>query len=1254
MPISCPNVKLKVWKDLVKAQGENKAYAIWNEYEGSVPQEYYNTVLEDVADLMPVENSKQNLISKMSREYKAMTTFYNSYKIPKQLRFNVKNKNVQLALVPGKNSYIPQIDSYNKKYIVSKYFRLRDRSGNKPFYPFSTGDYNLDIKLVQFINEEFGEKVVTRNDHLGAIVFTGAVDNAMSIKEKIETVLDYEDITIRDLDVDLLAKEESKLQAYEEAIARKRSLVQLLSRKITAKAVNVPETKARIDRLKLQIKELEDSKLNIEVDKVANDDLKEVNDRLDEIDANLYKDLNEDQLNDVISNLKELDAYIQGWLDINEMRDVTMITNDEIKGKIFQLSGGFSEARIRYLDLLKKAVLNYSNKVSYKKFTHDDLYSTIADENAVLSQVLGAQMSNVDLIQITQDLLHKAAFAQHDEQVSLDKELNDWIERLQKHTGLKSKLEISEKFLQYDSDGKWTGNLIGRIDQKFFNKRRELQQNAKKTGDWGSYFAFLNKNTYNITEAEYNTWLKAKESGKPIDYSRISTQRNSNGELLFVEKDFLKQEELLQKYNDHLEKFKEQILNTGKYGPYEMVDGQPVFEITQLSDDYYRDLDLWKERAYPWQKKGRQYFSKYQIRDKVDSKWFDKKYETVMSDPVLKEFYEYFKARSVANDELLPYYEKHQSNGLLSTRKTALEEFTESKGYRKTLGLVSDELMKTWTSEIDEVIERSVEIGGKLYKNIPVSLLHTELKPEEKSKNIFDILNKQNHLALAYKHKSEVEPIATAIQDILEDMDAGTAISSKGEKILKKNILERVFGARGGLVNARKRLEFLINSELYGKRKKEEGKGKKVHKLSTGEERVASASQTIDSLIKYTYVKALGIPNIISPAVNLGTGIVNNFIFASAGVDISDKSLMQAYGKMFSKTLNKAEKEKITTFVSRFKLLDDINTANYTDAKQWDKMFTILQSQGEYFNQTATALAYLLKNKVKDKKGNLVSLYDAFIAKDGELIWDVDKLGEMSPTETDEVISKDQKGVNMYRLSRLLKGINHEIHGDYESALKVKETMLGRAVMLFKTWIGQTVHHRFGAEHYNPNLMRKTKGRYRSMFKSTTAEEVELKFKQILPLMLKAIVSRKSLNGLSELDRVNLIRDVREFKMLVGLTLTAMLLISIQGGYDDDEYAKRMLNLAINMTTRLSSDLNFYTNPNSMIVMVNNGLPILKTMADFVAIAPAIYDTFTGDPVYKNGPWKDHSRLLVTTGKALPGFGGSIKMWNYATNRYDF
>jgi len=66
--ISCPNKKLKVWRDLVKNVGENKSYVLWAEYDGNVPDKYYESnikseqvnQIEEKVDFNDLIGSKKN------------------------------------------------------------------------------------------------------------------------------------------------------------------------------------------------------------------------------------------------------------------------------------------------------------------------------------------------------------------------------------------------------------------------------------------------------------------------------------------------------------------------------------------------------------------------------------------------------------------------------------------------------------------------------------------------------------------------------------------------------------------------------------------------------------------------------------------------------------------------------------------------------------------------------------------------------------------------------------------------------------------------------------------------------------------------------------------------------------------------------------------------------------------------------------------------------------------------------------------
>jgi len=299
-------------------------------------------------------------------------------------------------------------------------------------------------------------------------------------------------------------------------------------------------------------------------------------------------------------------------------------------------------------------------------------------------------------------------------------------------------------------------------------------------------------------------------------------------------------------------------------------------------------------------------------------------------------------------------------------------------------------------------------------------------------------------------------------------------------------------------------------------------------------------------------------------------------------------------------------------------------------------------------------IAYLMHNKVKDSNGKEVSLIDAFKTTKGQLVWNTELMGEQTIADASEIISKDGRGVNLYRLSQKIKGINEYIHGDYSSKQEIKKTAYGRAVALFKTWVFATTEHRFGTQRYESRLQRDVKGRYRSFFSATTQEGIEISIKKIIPLLLKAMVSKNALNVLSDIDKVNLKRNLRELQILGAITLIGMMAMGA-GGDDDKNSAKmRVLNILINLTSKTQSDLEFYLNPASMSSIANNAIPIIGTLTDMTKVVSTFYGTVMGDGIYKTGPFKGQSKFVIATGRAFPVTNGAVKMWNYSSQQFNF
>ena len=1247
----------------IKAQFYSDQYLEVNNWldSGIEPIEEVSYIKGDIdIQNMYVQNNLETLYS-LERLPSGKSTYVNyTPSNNKSQTFKVNNRFIKPAVTTtnGENHYIAEIDDNTKKFIVDRFFRLGEN--RLPHYPFSLGNTKSNLKYIDIINSEFkyGVKVVKYNKDHDTIEFT---DNTIGAQYEVNESTEARDYRNQD---DISGMNEptelsKKLDPDKEMISRYEGLIDVINKSLSEKTGRRDALLARRDRLMEKIEQLKIDGSNKIIIQQAKDDVDVINTRLLDIRANLHKDLNEEQLWSVMADLQELGAYIRGWHGLSEMLNAYDIPLKEIRDEVISTSGELDVLHNEYMRSIKNAMVKYANKTSFKADFSDKLFDALEDDTLLNRMVFGAHMSNSDLVKVVNDIIEKAAYKINEEIRDKDRELNNWIKKLQKHTGISDTAKISERFHQLDKNGKWTGGIVSKIKQDYWDEIHSLTEKASTTGKWAPYFAFLAANTHEMQREEFEAYMSQKASGLPFDIKKISKQKHSNGEYVWKEKDFIRQEELINKYNSRREAYKSDVLASGKF-----TDANGEFIHDDLMDQFMSIMNAWDLKNNPWQKvpgHNRNPFAKYRVRDAVDSRWFDSRFAAIEKDPLMKEFYDFYRERMLDNDNSLPFYKKTQSNLIFSVRKTMAEEIASHSGTAKIAAMMKDGAMNLIMAESQSDIEGRAIVGGKIYKNIPVGMLYTSLTGNERSPDIFKALKKHTDVAINYKYKNEVEPIANAAQDIIDDMAGVKSVDAETGKTLSKNKHTGLaHQEKGALFNTRARLQYLVDAKLYGESQSKPDLHGNGIKSSTGKTMKFSGTKLVDSLIKFKYLQALSIPNIISPTVNLAVGTVNNYSYAAGGIDFDDKSLTLAYPKIIaaiSKHIGKATHsknfEQIMTWLVNLDILPEINSAAFEDSASWDKMLTILQSKGEYINQGAVMIAYLTHNKLKDKNNNDVSIIDAFNIKNGHLIWNTELMGEKQNAGEHEIISADGHGINMFRLSQKIKGINEFIHGDYVSKQEIKKTAAGRAVALFKTWVFSTTEHRFGSERFDTRLQRDVKGRYRSFFQANTLDGVDLTIKKIIPLLLKALVSKKALDVLSEVDKVNLKRNLRELQILGTLTILGMIAMGASDD-EDDENTLRALNTLINLMTKTQSDLEFYLNPASMASIADNVVPILGTVNDMRKIVTTFYGTVIGDGIYVTGPFKGQSKLKIAVGRAFPMTNGAVKMWNYSQQQFNF
>jgi len=622
------------------------------------------------------------------------------------------------------------------------------------------------------------------------------------------------------------------------------------------------------------------------------------------------------------------------------------------------------------------------------------------------------------------------------------------------------------------------------------------------------------------------------------------------------------------------------------------------------------------------------------------------------------------------NNKYLPILDEYQSNYMPELAKPLLQRISNN-GLIGMFGGLKNEIINSITEEVNNSEEIRPIIGSQSLSPIPIKMMSNNIIIENKEDDIFKVLIEHSKMAISYKYKSQIEPLANASLDLIDVINEVSIKTTKaGSEYVTKfgKIKER----EGGLVNAKKALKFRIESFLNNKSKDIEGvtKTKKKVKNLSGEivEKNISLSKILDFLLGVTYAKQLGAPNVISPTVNLAYGLVSNLSYAAGGVYVSEKNLIKSFIDLHSIAIgvnSKSEKtEKILTFIDSFGIFGNLYDTEVADNGFIQKI-TFLQQKAELINQGSLVLAILKTIKLKDKNGNDISIYDAYTIDNGRLKWDTTKMEAQELLGNDVVYNKEKTQINFKTLSSFINEIVEEIHGDYKNPMMIKKTVLMRAVMQYKRFIPNAVKHRFGKEYENMNLIdEKTgkrgvlvKGRYLSYINSNIFDEklnkyVDAKFGDIVKILISGLLfNKKNIQQLKEIDRINMMRNIRELHFILLSMAAIMALESLINDDDDNDF---MVKILINSISKTQADMMFFLNPSAMSQITNNFIPVLSTIEDMKNLIYSSFKMLYGDIYYENGPWKDYSRLGVSAMRLFPGTNGAVKMWNYGSQVFEF
>lgn len=185
-------------------------------------------------------------------------------------------------------------------------------------------------------------------------------------------------------------------------------------------------------------------------------------------------------------------------------------------------------------------------------------------------------------------------------------------------------------------------------------------------------------------------------------------------------------------------------------------------------------------------------------------------------------------------------------------------------------------------------------------------------------------------------------------------------------------------------------------------------------------------------------------------------------------------------------------------------------------------------------NQVAPMIAKMLNTEVAEG----VNLYDMYDDQ-GNI---KDKYKSLEKDWTTKVDFDTQNEFTKFRDSVI--EMNKINHGNYDpnSAIKIKQNILGRIVTQFRTWGIEGFNTRYGELQYNAQLKRYTKGRWRSA--------AETGFLGTAKYFLTLGLAKSDIK--TDLDLVNMRKNLREMALYVSIIAASSFLRGLADKEDDE------------------------------------------------------------------------------------------------------
>lgn len=474
-------------------------------------------------------------------------------------------------------------------------------------------------------------------------------------------------------------------------------------------------------------------------------------------------------------------------------------------------------------------------------------------------------------------------------------------------------------------------------------------------------------------------------------------------------------------------------------------------------------------------------------------------------------------------------------------------------------------------------------------------------------------------MAIEYDELNKVVDQFEVSRDLLQEREVAKTIGGSTLKeefsVLNRKISNK-FISKGKNTNAATKLDFLYESQLYGKTIKDEHLGK------------VKLTKTTDTILKITSLNSMAL-NLIGAISNIATGSVMNLIEAASGEFYSIKQLRKADSiyathlpHILAESGNRIKTDKVTLYNELFNVLQDSEVRSKhadMDKRTWFSRFFNLgtlyigQTGGEHLLQTRNALAIGLRYKLKSPNGVEVSLWDAlevtYINGDRNLGGTLKVKDGYTKLDGSKFDTSD-----IGNMSNLIQGVSQRLNGIYNKADSslAQSYAAGRLLFMFRKYLIPAFEHRIGAKDYDFMTQSDREGYYRSTAKFL--------WQNIKDLKAGKLYIQSNWKNLSNNERANVKRTVTE--MAIFWSIVAI--IKLMDGSDDKEktWAGQMLELQLR---RLKTELGALTpspqTTNDLFKILKSPTAAINTIESTIGLLECLLPTSYVD-IVESGKYK--------------------------------